>query len=105
MIYDRCNLVKIIRNDLFSNGKYLLILLFLTEIFALLVVLITYQTKQLIIVQEQLLLEQEELDIERRNLIVKKNILASNDRVEYIALRDLHMQYVDPDSEVILFLH
>ncbi|AKC60310.1 cell division protein FtsL [Blochmannia endosymbiont of Camponotus (Colobopsis) obliquus] len=104
MLYERYDLVKIIKSDLFFYGKYSLILLVLIEIVSLLIVLTTYQTKQLIMDQEQIMLEKEALDIEYRHLIIEENVLGNNNRVEHIALNDLQMQYINPASENICIM-
>ncbi|WP_331828414.1 cell division protein FtsL [Candidatus Blochmannia sp. SNP] len=90
------NLVNIIYNDLFFYGKQQLFLLLLVLTSAMLVILVTYNTRSMIMDREKIFLEKDALDTEWRNLILEEKILSDHSRIECIAINELQMHYVDP---------
>lgn len=100
----RNNLVSIICNDLIKQDKLALFLFGLVLISASLVIIITYQTRCLIVHHEQLLLEQNALDTEWRNLILEENVLGDHSRIEQLANKKFNMHYVDPLQENIILI-
>lgn len=92
----RYNLIKIIYDDLCIYGKIQLFLLLLIMVSAILVIVVTYQTKYMIVNYEKLLLETDILDREWNGLILEKRKLFNHIRVEDIATSKLQMRYADP---------
>lgn len=92
----RYNLVNIIGNDLYINGKLQLLLLLMIMITSILIIVITYQTRLMIMDHEKLLLEVDSLKNEWNNLIIDEKILSDSIRVEAIAIDKLKMHYVNP---------
>ncbi|WHL24960.1 MAG: cell division protein FtsL [Candidatus Blochmannia vicinus] len=90
------SLINIIYNDLYFYGKQQLLLLFLVLVSAMLVILVTYNTRLMIMDREKIILEKDVLDIEWRNLILEEKILSDHSRIERIAINKLKMHYVDP---------
>lgn len=88
-------LISIIYNDLRTYGKMQLFLLLLIIISAISVMIITYQTRSLIIDRERFLLEKESLENKWSSLVLKKEILSNHTRIEDIAINKLHMHYVN----------
>lgn len=95
---NRYNLTKIIYNDLYKHGKISLFLLLCIMASAICIIILTYQTRCIILNNEKLLLEKELLENEQKNLILKKEILSNHIRIEHIALNKLNMDYVNPIS-------
>lgn len=94
-IKKRYNIVRIIYDDLYIYGRLQLFLLLLVFVSAILIVMITYQTRCMVMRQEELFLERRALDIEWNNLLLKEKILSEHGRVEKIAKDMLHMHYID----------
>lgn len=94
----RYNLTKIIYYDLRKYGKISLFLLLCIIVSAICIIILTYQTRCIILNNEKLLLEKELLENEQKNLILKKEILSDHIRIEHIALNKLQMNYVHPIS-------
>ncbi|ADV33543.1 putative cell division protein [Candidatus Blochmanniella vafra str. BVAF] len=97
MIYRKqFSLIKIIYTDLYIYGKVKLVLLLFIIISSILVILITHQTRCILIDRERLLLEKHTLDTEWNNLILRKTQLSNHVRIEHIAINKLQMRYRDP---------
>lgn len=99
---ERHSLARIIGSDLIHAGKLPLLCLLFGLVSAVVVVLVTHQTRLLMVEREQLLLERDALDIEWRNLILEENALGDHSRVEQIAAEKLHMRHVMPEQENIV---
>lgn len=97
------NLVNIIYDDLYLYGKWQLLLLLLVLISAMLVVLVTYQTRSMIIDREKLVLEKNNLDTEWRSLILEEKILSHHNRIERIAMDKLQMHYAELTQDNTLY--
>lgn len=96
MIRNRhCILIKIIYNDLRIYGKVQLFLLLSIIVSAIFTVIVTYQTRCMMIDREKFLLKKEYLENEWNNLILKKEILSDHIRIEHIAVNKLKMDYVN----------
>lgn len=92
----RFTLVKIIYDDLCIYGKVRLLLLLFIMVSAMLVIIVTHQTRCMIMEQDKFLLEVNMLDHEWSNLILEKKKLSNHIRVESIAIQKLQMRYTDP---------
>ncbi|WP_159714744.1 cell division protein FtsL [Blochmannia endosymbiont of Camponotus nipponensis] len=89
------NLISIIYDDLRIYGKWQLLLFLLVLTSAMLVILVTYQTRSMIMVREKLLLEKNVLDAEWSSLILSEKMLSHYSRIERVAIDKLQMRYVD----------
>lgn len=102
---ERPSLPGIIFTDLLRNGKLPLLLIVAITLSALLVVTVTYKTRQLTTQREQLIVEQNALEIEWRNLILEENALGDQAKVERTAYDKLQMVHVDTAQENIVIKH
>ncbi|WP_225639295.1 cell division protein FtsL [Candidatus Profftia sp. (ex Adelges kitamiensis)] len=98
----RYTLITIISRDIIRQGKIVYFLFISVLISAVFVVIITHNTRLLIIQREQLFIARIALDVEWRNLLLEENVLGDHIRIEQIAIKKLHMQYIDPCKENIL---
>lgn len=89
------DLVNIIYRDLCIYGKLQLFLLLLVLISAMLVIIVTYQTRYMTMSLEALFVEKKFLDTEWNNLILEEKKLSNHNRLERIAIEELHMHYID----------
>ncbi|KEY91120.1 cell division protein [Candidatus Photodesmus blepharus] len=96
------NLAKIIAKDLFTVGRFPLILLLLIFISAVAIVFITHHSRQAIFEKNQMLLEHDRLSDEWYNLILEETALSDHSRVQEIAKGELNMQRPDSDKEIII---
>lgn len=91
----RYNIIRIIYDDLCIYGKFQLFILLLIFISAMLIVIITYETRCKVIQREELLMDKRVLEIEWNNLLLEEKILSDHSRVERIAKDILHMRYIN----------
>ncbi|VFP84114.1 Cell division protein FtsL [Candidatus Erwinia haradaeae] len=84
----RYNLPQIIFIDLMHHGKVPLLLLIAILISALLVVIITYQTRLYTVHREKLFLERQILDTEWRNLILEENALIYHHQMSITTMKE-----------------
>lgn len=96
------SLVNIIYNDLCIYGSLQLFLLLLVLISAMLVVIVTHQTRCMVIYREELLLKKRAVDIEWNSLILEEKMLSHHSRIESIATDVLHMCHVKITRDEIL---
>lgn len=89
-------LISVIYNDLRIYSKMQLFLLLLIMVSAIFTIVITYQTRSMVIDRERFLLEKESLENEWNSLALKKEILSHHLRIERIAINKLQMDYVNP---------
>ncbi|BAH83255.1 cell division protein FtsL [Candidatus Ishikawella capsulata] len=96
------NLPAIIIDDLVNFSKVSLLLLALVLLSAFMVLETTYQTHVLKLKEKTLYLENNRLDMTWRNLILESTFLSESSNIESKAIKELHMQYIDPMTERIV---
>ena len=98
------NLAKLILIDIFTVGRFPLLLLIVIFAVAMGVVFSTHHTRQAITEKNVTLMERDQLDNEWRNLILEENALSEHSRVQEMAQEDLEMIRPEADKEVVVSL-
>ncbi|MGR5486265.1 cell division protein FtsL [Vibrio alfacsensis] len=98
------NLAKLIAIDLFTVGRWSLVLMLLIFASAMGVVFATDHARQAITEKDHTFVEREQLDSEWRNLMLEETALAEHSRVQDLAKIDLEMKRPDGDKEVVITL-
>jgi len=85
-----------------NHDKLPMLLLLAVIASSILVVITTYQTRQLTVEREQILLETNVLDSEWRNLLLEENVLGEQIRVNCSANQPLQLPYLERSQEHIV---
>ncbi|OIN09981.1 cell division protein FtsL [Oceanisphaera psychrotolerans] len=101
MITGRINLAREIGQDLLRH-KLQLLLALATLVSALLVIVITQNTRELTSEYNELMAEQDRLDIEWRHLLLEQNTLMEHSRIEALARDKLGMKRPAPAQEKLV---
>ncbi|WP_139215132.1 cell division protein FtsL [Oceanisphaera psychrotolerans] len=97
----RINLAREIGQDLLRH-KLQLLLALATLVSALLVIVITQNTRELTSEYNELMAEQDRLDIEWRHLLLEQNTLMEHSRIEALARDKLGMKRPAPAQEKLV---
>lgn len=96
------NLVAVIGSDLLNHGKLPILLLICILVTAMSVVMVTFETRNLIDRRDRLILEQDKLNVEWRNLILEEEVWGKQNRILQIAADRLNMNYVELEQEIVV---
>ncbi|MBV7315750.1 cell division protein FtsL [Shewanella sp. NIFS-20-20] len=95
------NLLGIVVADLWQH-RYVVLLALAVLINAVVVVLVSHESRQLISHWDQLMQKRDQLDIEWRNLLLEEQSQAEHSRITQIATKELHMNRPLPSEEVVV---